>query len=92
MMRKVSKQVAMAFVKRTLARCRKFEDTGRSCFSEPALQDIIFSVPSCNSDAKSADCVGSGTASNTYNEACNHQPEALGSGMSTQICLWYDIY
>lgn len=79
MMRKVSKQVAMAFVKRTLARCQKFEDTGRSCFSEPALQDIIFSVPSCNSDAKSADCVGSGTASNTYNEACNHQPEALGS-------------
>lgn len=81
MMRKVSKQVAMAFVKRTLARCRKFEDTGSSCFSEPALQDIIFSVPSCNSDSKSADCVGSGTASNTYNEACNHQVEALGSGM-----------
>lgn len=83
MTRKVSKQVAMAFVKRTLARCRKFEDTGRSYFSEPALQEIIFAVPSCNSDAKSADCVGSGTASNTYSEACNHQVEALGPGMST---------
>jgi len=82
--RKVSKQVALAFVKRTLARCRKFEDTGVSCFSEPALQDIIFSVSPCNNDTKSVDCVGSGTASNTCNEA-SHQAEARGSGMSSGI-------
>ncbi|KAI3470617.1 hypothetical protein Pfo_027280 [Paulownia fortunei] len=42
---KVSKQVALAFAKRTLARCRKFEDSGASCFSEPALRDIIFAAP-----------------------------------------------
>ncbi|KAK4435926.1 hypothetical protein Salat_0756200 [Sesamum alatum] len=42
---KVSKQVALAFLKRTLARCRKFEDSGASCFSEPALRDIIFATP-----------------------------------------------
>lgn len=79
--RKVSKQVALAFVKRTLARCRNFEDTGNGCFSEPALQDVIFSLPPCNNDAKSVDCVGSGTASNTCNEA-SHQGEARGSGWS----------
>lgn len=71
----------MAFVKRTLARCRKFEDTGFSCFSEPALLDVLFSAPPCSSDAKSADYVGSGTTSNTYNEVCNHQTEAKGSGV-----------
>ncbi|KAK6144664.1 hypothetical protein DH2020_021484 [Rehmannia glutinosa] len=32
---KVSKQVALGFAKRTLARCRKFEDSGASCFSDP---------------------------------------------------------
>ncbi|KAA8544238.1 hypothetical protein F0562_022250 [Nyssa sinensis] len=77
--RRVSKQVALAFVKRTLARCRKFEDTGRSCFSDAALQDVIFSVPSCNNEAKSVDCVGPRTASYRYNEACNPQAEAGGS-------------
>ncbi|XP_070031362.1 uncharacterized protein [Nicotiana tomentosiformis] len=42
---KVSKQVALAFAKRTLSRCRKFEDTRASCFSEPVLHDIIFAAP-----------------------------------------------
>ncbi|KAJ8557617.1 hypothetical protein K7X08_003242 [Anisodus acutangulus] len=42
---KVSKQVALAFAKRTLSRCRKFEDSRASCFSEPVLHDIIFAAP-----------------------------------------------
>ncbi|KAK3035027.1 hypothetical protein RJ639_033941, partial [Escallonia herrerae] len=42
---KVSKQVALAFARRTLARCRKYEDSGKSCFSEPALRDVIYSGP-----------------------------------------------
>ncbi|KAL7148114.1 hypothetical protein ABFS83_06G156300 [Erythranthe nasuta] len=42
---KVSKQVALSFAKRTLSRCHKFEDSGASCFSEPALRDIIFASP-----------------------------------------------
>uniref|UniRef100_A0A6N2M3P1 Uncharacterized protein n=1 Tax=Salix viminalis TaxID=40686 RepID=A0A6N2M3P1_SALVM len=45
---KVSKQVALAFTKRTLAKCRKFEDTGKSCFCEPPLRDIIFGSPTAN--------------------------------------------
>lgn len=67
--RKVQIQAALAFIKRTLSRCQKFENTGRSCFRGPAFEDIIFSTPPCSTGAKSVDCVGSGTASNTYNEA-----------------------
>ncbi|KAL1544449.1 hypothetical protein AAHA92_21300 [Salvia divinorum] len=42
---KVSKQVALAFCKRTLIRCRKFEDSGISCFSEPAIREIVYAPP-----------------------------------------------
>ncbi|KAK9735169.1 hypothetical protein RND81_04G188200 [Saponaria officinalis] len=45
---KVSKHVALAFIKRTLARCHKYEETGKSCFSEPALQEILLAAPSNN--------------------------------------------
>jgi len=44
-MRKVSKQVAMGFIERTLARCKNFEVTGRSCFNEPAFQNVLFASP-----------------------------------------------
>ncbi|KAL1188620.1 hypothetical protein V5N11_016163 [Cardamine amara subsp. amara] len=75
---KVTRQVALAFIRRTVARCHKFEETGLSCFADPALQDILFSSPS--NDAKSSENGGSGTASNTLNEPSNHQAEAKGSG------------
>ncbi|XP_038707466.1 uncharacterized protein LOC120002747 isoform X2 [Tripterygium wilfordii] len=74
--RKVTRQVALAFVKRVLARCRKFEDTGISCFSEPGLHNVI-SAPLCNDDAKSVE-YGSGTASNICNEVSDHYAEARG--------------
>ncbi|KAJ0261338.1 Spectrin beta chain [Hirschfeldia incana] len=79
---KVTRQVALAFIRRTLARCRKFEETGLTCFADPALQDILFSSPS--NDAKSSENGGSGTASNTLNEPSNHQAEAKGSVSSTK--------
>lgn len=41
----MSKPVALSFAKRTLSRCRKFEDSRTSCFSEPVLHDIIFAAP-----------------------------------------------
>lgn len=41
----MSKQVALAFARRTIARCKKFEDSGASCFNEPGLRDIIFAPP-----------------------------------------------
>lgn len=63
--RKISKQVALAFVKRTLSRCKQFEDVGRSCFSladvgrscfsQPSLQDVILYKPPCETDVKPTD-------------------------------------
>ncbi|KAH7680653.1 hypothetical protein IHE45_05G006700 [Dioscorea alata] len=43
--RNLSKQSAIAFAKRTLERCKEFDETGISCFSEPALREILFSAP-----------------------------------------------
>ncbi|KAL9225037.1 hypothetical protein vseg_001009 [Gypsophila vaccaria] len=48
---KVSRHVALAFIKRTLARCRKYEEAGKSCFSEPGLQEILLAVPNDNAGA-----------------------------------------
>lgn len=39
---KVPKHVALAFGRRTLARCRKFGKSGISCFNVPPLRDILF--------------------------------------------------
>ncbi|XP_042488723.1 uncharacterized protein LOC122068869 [Macadamia integrifolia] len=72
---KVSRQVAMAFVKRTLTRCRKFEDTGISCFSDPALRNALFS----RKDAITVDVGGAST--NMYAVAGSCQPEARASAV-----------
>ncbi|XP_074312402.1 uncharacterized protein LOC141647927 isoform X2 [Silene latifolia] len=48
---KVSRHVALAFIKRTLARCRRYEEAGKSCFSEPAVRDILLAVPSTSAGA-----------------------------------------
>ena len=40
-------------MKRTLDRCRKFEGTGKSCFSELALRDVILAAPLSSNDAES---------------------------------------
>ncbi|KAF5812483.1 hypothetical protein HanRHA438_Chr03g0098071 [Helianthus annuus] len=41
---KMAKQApALNFVKRTLNRCREFQTTGKSCFSEPLFKDIFHS-------------------------------------------------
>lgn len=45
-MNRSNKQATLAFVRRTLARYRKFEETGTSCFSESVFQDMLVSVSS----------------------------------------------
>ena len=40
---KMAKQVALAFVKRTMERYREFEETGKSCFDDPLYKDIFLS-------------------------------------------------
>ncbi|KAI9074434.1 hypothetical protein K1719_043628 [Acacia pycnantha] len=54
---KVSKQVALGFVKRALGSCKIDEETGNSCFSEPDLRHIILSTHSCESFEKSDACI-----------------------------------
>ncbi|GJM94286.1 hypothetical protein PR202_ga10920 [Eleusine coracana subsp. coracana] len=53
---KATKQLALAFGKRTLARCQKFDETGKSCFSEPSLWSVL-SAPLPSSDAKATEGV-----------------------------------
>ncbi|KAI3916753.1 hypothetical protein MKX01_004040 [Papaver californicum] len=77
---KVSKQAAMAFVKRTIARCRKFEDTGKSCFSESALRNIVFSGLVDRIDAKSADAFGA-AATSARAHASQSEPRTSGVGV-----------
>ncbi|KAK4764918.1 hypothetical protein SAY86_026008 [Trapa natans] len=42
---KVPKHVAMAFTKRALDRCRKLDDTGKSCFSESPFMEALSASP-----------------------------------------------
>ncbi|KAL0534290.1 hypothetical protein IC582_028579 [Cucumis melo] len=67
--RRVSKSAARSLMQRTLARCHKFEDTGISCFNEPALQDIIFSTPPPKRDAKTVDFGDCTTATHAFYES-----------------------
>uniref|UniRef100_A0A7N0RHP2 Uncharacterized protein n=1 Tax=Kalanchoe fedtschenkoi TaxID=63787 RepID=A0A7N0RHP2_KALFE len=45
---KISKQIVLAFVKRTLARCHNFEASGKSCFGDPPIRDILAAIPCVN--------------------------------------------
>ncbi|KAL9677341.1 hypothetical protein QQ045_005570 [Rhodiola kirilowii] len=45
---KISRQIAMAFIKRTLARCRNFEASGKSCFGDPPVREILSARPCVN--------------------------------------------
>ncbi|XP_050888090.1 uncharacterized protein LOC127093227 isoform X2 [Lathyrus oleraceus] len=50
---KASKPVALAFMKRTLARCRTFEETGKSCFLDPMFKDVLFATPALDNHTAS---------------------------------------
>ncbi|CAL5400186.1 unnamed protein product [Camellia sinensis] len=51
----------MAFARRTLARCRAFEDSGTSCFNEPSLKDALFAAPCQGNKAEPSTCLGVGS-------------------------------
>ncbi|XP_057968447.1 uncharacterized protein LOC131157978 [Malania oleifera] len=63
---KMAKQAALAFVKRTLERCKKFEDTGKSCFSEPIFGDMFLSGSSHLLDTQSGDMITEGESAKPY--------------------------
>ncbi|XP_068661805.1 uncharacterized protein [Aristolochia californica] len=65
---KASKQAALAFAKRVLARYRRFRETGKSCFSDPPYRDVTFSAS-----------LNSTEMGNQYGEIHNCQPDSRGS-------------
>lgn len=68
---KMAKQAALAFVKRTMERCREFEETGKNCFDDPLYKDIFLSGISRLID-------GQPLNSSTDNESGKHHLGASG--------------
>ncbi|CAM0885373.1 unnamed protein product [Alopecurus aequalis] len=73
---KAAKQLALAFAKRTLARCQKFEETEKSCFREPFLWSVL-SAPLPKSEA--ADGGAPGSADRLKNAKLDRSPLSQGS-------------
>lgn len=69
---KVAKQAALAFVKRTLFRCHKYEDTGKSCFMDAPVREVLLAAPPCVNDEKSIHFIG---ATNVHHETHNSQQQ-----------------
>lgn len=63
---KVAKQAALAFVKRTLDKCQKFDETGKSCFSEASLKERLFCTSSREMDTKLLNEVIEGVTANVF--------------------------
>ncbi|KAK1300319.1 hypothetical protein QJS10_CPB13g01594 [Acorus calamus] len=76
---KASKQVALAFAKRTLERCRRYEDAGGSCFTEPVFRDALFSVPLQSGETKCIDGISTKTPANPYTDAHSFQMQSWPS-------------
>nr|XP_023881659.1 uncharacterized protein LOC111994033 isoform X2 [Quercus suber] len=89
---RVSKQVASGFMKRTLSRCRQFEDTGKSCFTEPSLRDVIFAASPFGNATESMNCNGSTVAINLPLETKSSQPEPGKSGSFLSRAERHDIF
>ncbi|XP_052199332.1 uncharacterized protein LOC127806225 isoform X3 [Diospyros lotus] len=82
---KMAKQAALAFVKRTLERCQKFEDTGKSCFSEPLFRDMFRSGLSHLNDAQPGDSNADGESGKQYASTSGCAMEArVSAAMGTQ--------
>ncbi|KAH9317385.1 hypothetical protein KI387_019154, partial [Taxus chinensis] len=71
---KLTKQATLGFVKRTLAKCQMFKETGKSCFSEPPLKERIFSISSRETDKK---LLGDAVEGDTANALIENAPALL---------------
>lgn len=56
-------------MKRTLARCRTFEETGKSCFLDPVFKDVLFATPAHDNYTISADAENRPLAQNSQQES-----------------------
>jgi len=77
---KMAKQAALAFVKRTFHQCQQFEETRKSCFSEPSYKDIFLSGISRLSDGQT-DSNTDGKAGKSYISTSGCSGEARVSGI-----------
>ncbi|XP_022865627.1 uncharacterized protein LOC111385469 isoform X2 [Olea europaea var. sylvestris] len=86
---KVSKQGALAFAKRTLDKCRKFEDSGVSCFAEPTLRDAIYAAPTQIAEGElltSRDLVVANGCLSRFADGCLSDALETSSHLSDQTC------
>ncbi|KAJ6923202.1 hypothetical protein NC652_016755 [Populus alba x Populus x berolinensis] len=82
---KMAKQAALAFVKRTLERCHKFEVTGNSCFSEPSFRDMFVSGTARLNGAQSVDTPTDGESAKLYGNTSTRSLEArVSASMGSQ--------
>ncbi|OMO91719.1 hypothetical protein COLO4_18160 [Corchorus olitorius] len=79
---KMIKQAALAFVKRTIDRYNKFEDTGKSCFDEPMLRDMFLSGSSRPNGARSVDTPTDGESGKPCANSSTRSLEARTSGQN----------
>ncbi|KAJ8566131.1 hypothetical protein K7X08_037246 [Anisodus acutangulus] len=80
---KMAKQASLAFVKRTLHRCQEFEETRKSCFSEPLYKDMFLSGISHLSDGQT-DSNTDGEAGKSYISTSGCSGEARVSALGVQ--------
>ncbi|KAG5243485.1 Serine/arginine repetitive matrix protein [Salix suchowensis] len=82
---KMAKQAALAFVKRTLERCHKFEVTGNSCFSEPSFRDVFLSGTARLNGPQSVDTPIDGESAKLYGNTSTRSLEArVSASMGSQ--------
>ncbi|RQP02728.1 hypothetical protein POPTR_018G056400v4 [Populus trichocarpa] len=82
---KMAKQAALAFVKRTLEQCHKFEVTGNSCFSEPLFRDMFLSGTAHLSGAQSVDTPTNDESAKLYGNTSTRSLEArVSASMGSQ--------
>ncbi|MCE3050132.1 hypothetical protein HAX54_046518 [Datura stramonium] len=81
--RKMAKQAALAFVNRTLHRCQEFEETRKSCFSDPLYKDMFLSGISRLSDGQT-DSNTDGEAGKSYISTSGCSGEARVSALGAQ--------
>ena len=81
----MAKLAALSFVKRTLDQCHKYDDTGKSCFSELLFREIFHSRSSINS-ARQADSTPDGESSKGY--ASIRYLEGRISGINLSVVIY----
>ncbi|KAK2991087.1 hypothetical protein RJ640_021551 [Escallonia rubra] len=84
---KMAKQAALAFVKRTLARCQEYEETGKSCFSEPLFKEMFLARSSNLTDAQPVDLSTDGESGKPYvnTSGCSMEIRVSGTQQSPSL-------